>query len=191
MSAFLLKTCYSSIPRSYFVIPTAALDVAMVIRPALPHDIEAITAIYNDAVLTTTAIWNDKPVTVQNRLGWLHAHQEANLPVLVAVDQDQTIMGYATFGPWRDFEGFRHTVEHSVYVEKTKRGHGIGRKLLEALIDQARSNHKHVMVAAIESRNTASIQLHKKLGFIQTGHMPEVGEKFGRWLDLTFLQLTL
>lgn len=164
----------------------------MIIRLATPNDISAITAIYNDAVLTTTAIWNDKPVSVENRLAWLYAHQEANFPVLVATEEDtKTVLGYTTFGEWRAFTGYRHTVEHSIYVEKSQRGRGIGKLLLQAIIKQAIINDIHVMVAGIESGNIPSINLHKKLGFIQTGQMPQVGRKFDRWLDLTFLQLIL
>lgn len=163
----------------------------MIIRPAATTDIEAITAIYNDAVLNTTAIWNDDPVTEENRLAWLRQRQNANYPVLVAADNSNTVLGYATFGEWRAFSGFRHTVEHSLYVCKNHRGQGVGRELLKAIVKQARSNDIHVMVAGIESGNTPSLYLHKKLGFVQTGHMPQVGKKFSRWLDLTFLQLIL
>ncbi|WP_227512197.1 GNAT family N-acetyltransferase [Klebsiella aerogenes] len=101
------------------------------------------------------------------------------------------ITGYSSFGDWRAFDGFRHTVEHSVYVHPDHQGKGIGRKLLVALIAEARRLRKHVMVAGIESRNHASLHLHETLGFITTGQMPQVGTKFGRWLDLTFMQLQL
>lgn len=164
----------------------------MTIRHATPNDINAITAIYNDAVLTTTAIWNETPVSIDNRLSWLSQRQKAGFPVLVASDDaTHTILGYATFGEWRAFSGYRHTVEHSIYVDKEHRGRGVGKRLLQSLIEYARTNHKHVMIAGIESGNTPSIVLHEKLGFIQTGHMPQVGHKFERWLDLTFLQLIL
>ena len=160
------------------------------IRDATEHDLPAIRAIYNDAVLNTTAIWNEQPVDLANRQAWFSARQAQQYPILVTVDNDE-VTGYASFGDWRPFEGFRYSVEHSVYVRNDQRGKGLGPRLMQALIERARSCGKHVMVAAIESGNLASICLHERLGFVTTGQMPQVGIKFGRWLDLTFMQLTL
>ncbi|HGY9627092.1 N-acetyltransferase family protein [Pseudomonas juntendi] len=160
------------------------------IREAQPEDIPGILDIYNDAVRNTLAIWNEAPVDLANRLAWFTARAEQGYPILVAVD-DSGVLGYASFGDWRPFEGFRHTIEHSVYVRSDQRGRGLGLMLLEALIERARACGKHVMVAAIESGNAASIRLHERLGFVVTGQMPQVGVKFGRWLDLTFMQLML
>lgn len=160
------------------------------IRDATEHDLPAIRAIYNDAVLNTTAIWNEQPVDLANRQAWFSARQAQQYPILVTVDNDE-VTGYASFGDWRPFEGFRYSVEHSVYVRNDQRGRGLGPRLMQALIERARSCGKHVMVAAIESGNLASISLHERLGFVTTGQMPQVGIKFGRWLDLTFMQLTL
>lgn len=161
------------------------------IRDANIGDAEGIAAIYNDAVLNTTAIWNEAAVDAANRAAWLADRQRIGYPVLVAVDADGSVLGYASFGDWRAFDGYRHTVEHSVYVAGTRRGGGIGKALMAALIERARGLGKHVMVAGIEAGNAASIQLHRTLGFEQVGLMKEVGTKFGRWLDLAFLQLTL
>lgn len=163
----------------------------MRIRDAETHDIEGITAIYNDAVEHTTAIWNDTKVDAANRLAWLRDRGLAGYPVLVAVNEAEEIVGYASFGDWRAFDGYRHTVEHSVYVRSDQRGGGIGRALMEALIERARAIGKHVMVAGIEAGNAGSIRLHEKLGFERVGLLPEVGTKFGGWLDLAFLQLRL
>lgn len=160
------------------------------IRDATEHDLPAIRAIYNDAVLNTTAIWNEQPVDLANRQAWFSARQAQQYPILVTVGNDE-VTGYASFGDWRPFEGFRYSVEHSVYVRNDQRGKGLGPRLMQALIERARSCGKHVMVAAIESGNLASIRLHERLGFVTTGQMPQVGIKFGRWLDLTFMQLTL
>lgn len=160
------------------------------IRDATEHDLPAIRAIYNDAVLNTTAIWNEQPVDLANRQTWFSARQAQQYPILVAVENDE-VTGYASFGDWRPFEGFRYSVEHSVYVRNDQRGKGLGPRLMQALIERARICGKHVMVAAIESGNLASIRLHERLGFITTGQMPQVGIKFGRWLDLTFMQLAL
>ena len=161
------------------------------IRDALSADLPGILAIYTDAVLNTTAIWNEQPVDLANRQAWFDARQAQGYPILVAVDADGQVLGYSSFGDWRPFEGFRHTVEHSVYVRADQRGKGLGPALMKALIDRARLCDKHIMVAAIESANAASIALHERLGFITTGQMPQVGTKFGRWLDLTFMQLDL
>lgn len=154
-------------------------------------DLEEITAIYNDAVANTTAIWNDTEVTVENRHAWMLERAERGYPILVMREASGLVLGYASFGDWRAFDGYRHTVEHSVYVSRDQRGRGIGTLLMLELIERARGLGKHVMVAGIESGNQASIGLHERLGFARVGSMPQVGAKFGRWLDLTFLQLVL
>ena len=162
----------------------------MQIRDAEIVDLETITAIYNDAVENTTAIWNDTVVDVDDRAAWLAARVRQGFPVIVATDDDG-VLGYATFGSWRPHDGYRHTVEHSVYVHREQRGRGVGSALMRALIERAGALGIHVMVAAIESGNRGSIALHERLGFVQTGRMPQVGAKFDRWLDLTLLQLIL
>lgn len=162
----------------------------MLIRDATNDDIAGITAIYNDAVIHTTAIWNNIEVDAANRAAWLAERRRQSYPVLVAVDE-RGVLGYASFGDWRAWDGYRHTVEHSVYVHKDRRGSGIGKALMDELILRARSIGKHVMVAGIEARNETSLRLHRKLGFEQAGHLKEVGAKFGGWLDLVFLQLML
>ena len=162
----------------------------MDIRNACSADAEAITAIYNDAVINTTAIWNDTMIDRGNRLAWLADRERQGYPVLVSVDDDEVI-GYASFGDWRAWDGYRHTVEHSVYVRSDQRGGGIGSALMVELIERARLIGKHVMVAGIEARNIGSIRLHEKLGFETVGLMRQVGSKFGAWLDLAFMQLIL
>lgn len=163
----------------------------MQIRDAGAEDIGGITAIYNDAVARTTAIWNEVTVDAANRLAWLHDRQRAGYPVLVATGPDGAVLGYASFGDWRAWDGYRHTVEHSVYVAASARGQGLGEALMIALIARARAIGKHVMVAGIEAQNSGSIRLHEKLGFDHAGHLSQVGTKFGKWLDLTFMQLRL
>lgn len=160
------------------------------IRNADERDLQAITDIYNDAVLNTLAIWNEKTVDINNRRDWLKTREEMGYPVLVAVDNNK-VYGYASYGPFRPFEGYRFSAEISIYIEKSERGKGIGRKLLGALINHAVSNNIHVLIAGIESGNKASIALHKAFGFTTTGHMPEVGTKKGQWLDLVMMQRIL
>nr|WP_288256339.1 GNAT family N-acetyltransferase [uncultured Pseudomonas sp.] len=161
------------------------------IQDAGDADLPGILAIYNDAVQHTTAIWNETLVDLANRRAWLVERTAAGFPVLVAHDAAGEVVGYSSYGTWRTIEGFRQTVEHSVYVRADQRGQGLGPALMQALIERARAANLHVMVAAIESQNTASIRLHQRLGFITSGQMPQVGRKFGRWLDLTFMQLIL
>lgn len=161
------------------------------IQDANDTDLPGILAIYNDAVQHTTAIWNETLVDQANRRAWLAERTAAGFPVLVAHDAAGEVVGYASYGTWRIIEGFRQTVEHSVYVRADQRGQGLGPLLMQALIEHARAANLHVMVAAIESENIASIRLHQRLGFVTTGQMPQVGRKFGRWLDLTFMQLIL
>ena len=163
----------------------------MEVRDAGDGDIRAITEIYNDAVKNSTAIWNDATIDVTNRQAWLSDRQKAGYPVLVAVNSAEGVLGYASFGDWRAWDGYRHTVEHSVYVRADQRGKGVGEALMHALIKRARRIGKHVMVAGIEARNVGSIRLHDKLGFEHVGHLKQVGTKFGCWLDLLFLQLIL
>ncbi len=163
----------------------------MQIRDAQDADLEGILIIYNDAVQNSTAIWNDRLVDLDNRRAWLAERHEQGYPVLVAIDDEQQVAGYASFGPWRPHDGFRHTVENSVYVNPDHRGGGIGRSLMQVLIERARRLDKRVMIAFIESENRASIHMHQQLGFIHVGQMRQVGCKFGRWLDLTMMQLTL
>ncbi|MCT7662799.1 GNAT family N-acetyltransferase [Shinella kummerowiae] len=158
------------------------------IRDAAEGDLPGIMDIYNDAVANTTAIWNEDVVDLANRKAWFAARRERDFPVLVAVRGKQVI-GYASYGDWRTFDGYRHTVEHSVYVRGDVRGTGAGKRLMKALIDRASFNGVHVMIAGIEAENVASIKLHEKLGFRMVGRFSEVGIKFGRWLDLACMEL--
>jgi len=162
--------------------------VPPLIRDATEADLPAILEIYNDAVANTTAIWNETLVDLANRRDWFAARQARGFPILVA-DEDGVVKGYASYGDWRAFEGFRHTVEHSVYVHREARGEGIGRLLMRELITRAASNGIHVMIACVEAGNAASIRLHERLGFRLTGTFSEVGIKFGRWLDLACMEL--
>ena len=163
---------------------------ACIIRPALDGDLAAILAIHNHAVLYETSIWNDTPVDIEDRRKWRQARVEKGYPVLVAEDRGH-VLGFGTLGDFRPFEGYRFTVEHSVYVHPGARRSGIGTLLLTSLIEEARAMGKHMMLAGIAADNAASIALHAGLGFTETGRMPEAGYKFGRWLDLVFMQKLL
>jgi L-amino acid N-acyltransferase len=162
----------------------------MHIRQAVDADLDAILAIHNEAIASSTAIWTDDLVPRREREAWLATRTAAGDPVLVAIENDE-VAGYATYAQWRAKWGYRHTVEDSVYLAPEHQGKGFGRALLTALIEQARAAGHHVMLADIESGNSASIRLHESLGFVEVGHLREIGTKFDRWLDLTILQLNL
>jgi L-amino acid N-acyltransferase YncA len=160
------------------------------IRDCSEGDLAGLREIYNEAVRSTVAIWNDTVVDIENRRAWLRERVSKGYPVLTAVEGGR-VLGYATYGEWRAWSGYRHTVEHSVYVHRDARRSGIATALMSALIQRARAQGKHVMVGGIEASNVASLALHARLGFQQAAYMPEVGTKFGRWLDLVFVQLIL
>ncbi|KQO79682.1 GNAT family N-acetyltransferase [Rhizobium sp. Leaf262] len=159
-------------------------------RDATLDDLPAIMDIYNDAVLNTTAIWNEVLVDLDNRKDWFEARKARGFPVIVAI-RNGAVAGYASYGDWRAFDGYRHTREHSVYVHKDARGAGIGKLLMQSLIEHATANGVHVLIGAIESENMASIRLHERLGFRVAGQYSEVGRKFDRWLNLTSMELKL
>lgn len=161
-----------------------------IIREATEADLPAILDIYNDAVRDTTAIWNEVIVDLDNRRQWMADRQGRGFPVLVA-ELDGRTVGYASYGDWRPHDGYRHTREHSIYVDKTCRGQGLGRLLLESLVAAARDKGVHVLIGCIEAGNEGSIALHTRLGFRHVGTFRQVGQKFGRWLDLACLELVL
>ncbi len=158
------------------------------IRDAAAADLPAILGIYNEVIAHSTAIYRDDPVDLADRRAWFEARRGRGFPILVAADAAGTVLGFSSFGPFRDAPGYRHTAEHMVHVHETARGQGLGRRLIEALLPRARAMGIHVLVAAIDAGNAGSIRLHERLGFRATAHMPEVGTKFGRWLDLVLMQ---
>lgn len=167
--------------------------IVVFVRDAAVSDLPEITAIYNALLETTTHEWTEMAHTVAEREEWLSAQRASGRPALVAVDGTD-VVGWATYGDFRDSErwpGYRFTVEHSIHVREDHRGRGVGRALINALIERARSEDKHVMVAGIDADNTGSIRFHERLGFVEVGRLPEIGEKFGRRLDLVLMQLVL
>jgi phosphinothricin acetyltransferase len=163
----------------------------MEIRDASAEDLPGILAIYNDIIMTSTAVYSLAPTTLEERRGWLDARAASGYPVLIAVE-DRQVIGFSSFGDWRgSWPGYRYTVEHTVHVRAGERGAGVGRRLLEALFPRALGLHKHVMIGGIDADNRASIRFHEHLGFVPVAHFREVGHKFGRWLDLVFMQRLL
>ena len=166
------------------------MSAGPVIRCREDH-LGAIRAIYNDAILNTTALYEYQPRSVETIQAWWQAKQRAGYPVLGVERTDGTLAGFASWGPFRPFPAFKYTVEHSVYVATDSRGAGIGRCLLGAIVDEALRHEIHVLVGAIDATNTASLALHRGLGFVHAGTIRAAGFKFGRWLDLEFWQRTL
>ena len=159
----------------------------MPIRQAREADIPAITAIFNEVIATSTAIYADDPLSEADRAAWFAARRAAGYPVLVA-QEGGAVLGLASFGEFRAWPGFRHTVEHSVHVRADARGQGLGSALVAALFEPARALGKHVMIAGVDAANEGSIRLHRRLGFERGAVLREVGRKFGRWLDLELMQ---
>jgi L-amino acid N-acyltransferase YncA len=162
----------------------------LVVREAGLGDVPAITRIFNDAIVNTTAVYFYDPVTEKSRMDWLAAKLEERWPVFVA-DEAGDVRGFSTYGPFRPWPAYQYSVEHSVYVHPERRGQGIGKLLIAPLIESAKTRGIHTMIAGIDSSNTASLRLHQYFGFVPVAHFKEVGFKFDRWLDLVFLQLWL
>lgn len=162
----------------------------MTIRDAVESDMLQVLAIHNEVIATSTAIYSETPSTLAERVDWWRSRVAAGFPVIVAED-DSGLVGYASFGEFRGRPGYRFTVEHSVYVRQDRRGSGAGVALMTHLIDHAKGAGKHVMIAGVDAENEPSIRFHERLGFERVARFKEVGYKFGRWLDLVFLQLML
>ena len=164
--------------------------MSVVVRPVAESNLPAVLEIHNDAVLNTTAIWSVHPVDLANRRAVWAERQHKGYAFLGAFEGG-TLLGYATFGDFRPHDGYHKTVEHSIYVHKDCRRRGAARALMGPLIEAARTAGKHVMVGGIDASNTGSIRLHESFGFTAAGLLPEVGDKFGRYLDLLFMQKKL
>lgn len=162
----------------------------LVVRDASEADLPAILAIYNHAIETTTAVFTYTPHTIEMRREWFADKQARGYPVLVA-EVNGVVAGFATYGPFRAWPAYRYSIEHSVYVAESSRRQGIGRRLMEVLLERARAQDFHVVIGGIVSENAPSLSLHEALGFEKVAHFKQVGYKFGQWLDLTFVQVLL
>jgi len=151
----------------------------------------AVLDIFNEAILTSTALYDYKPRTPESMIGWFEAKRAGGFPVIGVEDEGGTLLGFGSYGTFRAWPAYKYSVEHSVYVHKDHRGKGLGRVLVQALIAAARDRDMHALIGGIDATNTGSIALHEQLGFRHVGTLPEVGFKFGRWLDLAFYQLLL
>jgi L-amino acid N-acyltransferase YncA len=158
------------------------------IRTASEQDLPQMLEIYNDIIINTTAVWQYDTHTLEMRQEWFKTKQEQGFPVFVA-EENGTIVGFSTYGAFRAWQGYKHTVENSVYVASNQRGKGIGKLLLPPLIEAAKQQGIHAIVAGIDATNDVSIHLHKQFGFVEVAHFKEVGYKFDKWMDLKFLEL--
>jgi L-amino acid N-acyltransferase YncA len=159
----------------------------MEIRDAVLDDFDAITTIYNDVLMHSTAIYSNQPATMEDRIAWWRARAAQNFPVLVATVR-QHVIGFGTFGDFRAWPGYRFTVEGTIHVDSSARGQGVGTALLDALIARAKTLEKHTMMAGVDSENIASLGFLERYGFERVAYLPEVGYKFDRFLDLVLLQ---
>jgi L-amino acid N-acyltransferase len=165
------------------------MDPLYKIRPAAADDAEAIRAIRNDVIEHSTAMWTTKLLTPEDGKAWLEENLARRSAYVVEASGD--VIGFASWSPWRPKDGYRHTVEDSLYLVAGHQGRGIGTELLRTLIAAAAQSGAHVMMASIEATNAPSVALHARHGFEVVGTAREVGRKFGRWLDLTMMRLAL
>lgn len=152
---------------------------------------EAILAILNEAIVNSTALYDYQPRTHDSMVGWFETKRAKGFPVIGIEDSAGTLLGFGSYGTFRAWPAYKYTVEHSLYVHTAHRGQGVGTILLRKLIAAARKNEFHAMIGGIDAKNTGSIALHKKFGFSHAGTLPQVGFKFGTWLDLAFYQRLL
>ena len=162
----------------------------IIIRQAEKKDVKRILEIVNYEILNSTVIYDYKERTYEQQVEWFDQKKIKKLPIIVAVKHNQVI-GFGTYGIFRPWDAYQFSVEHSIYVDKDSRANGIGKKLLTNLIELAKENGFHTMIAGIDASNEKSIEFHKKFGFVEIGTFKEVGFKFSKWLDLKFLQLLL
>ena len=162
----------------------------VIIREATDADLPVILDLNNARIPVDSTAWTERLETIDRRRAWFAHKRDVGNPVLVA-EADGAVVGFATYGEFRDnarWEGYRFTAELTIHVAADRHGGGVGRRLMEALVERARADGLHTLVAAIDSANQGSIRFHERLGFVETGRMPQLGFKFGRWLDLVLLQ---
>lgn len=166
------------------------LTTEIIIREALLQDVPQILDIVNYAIKNTTANYLYEVQTMEDQIAWFHNKQNSKFPLIVA-DYDGNAIGFGTYGTFREKIGYQYTVEHSVYVAPLHIGKGVGKQILQALIELAKKEGYHTMIGGIDAANTDSIAFHKKFGFEETAVLKQVGFKFGKWLDLQFMQLII
>ena len=162
----------------------------MKIRLAERTDVPAMREIFNEVLRNSNSIYRENEVTLEDRYAWFDEKIEHGFPIFGAYEEDQ-LVGYAGYGAWRAAQGYRKSVELTIYVDRKFRGAGFGSELMKTIIDQAKVDGHHVMIGAIDSDNQQSINFHKRFGFTETARMPEVALKNNKWLTLIFMQKLL
>ncbi len=162
-----------------------------IIQCTFDRHAKQILEIINDAIVQSTAVYDYRSRAPESMVQWFHSKEQSNFPVIGLETASGHLAGFASYGRFRDWPAYKYTVEHSVYVRSDARAHGLGTRLLSALIQRAQEQGFHAMVGGVDRSNEASVRLHTKLGFVHSGTLNEVGFKFGRWLDLSFYVLTL
>lgn len=166
----------------------------MTIRDASEGDLPVINAIYNHYVRSSTCTFQVEPTSAEERLAWFEAHGPSH-PVIVLDEPDaaeaSNVVGWASLSKVYPREAYDHTVELSVYVRHDRRGRGLGRQLVNELVARARRAGHHVVIAQVSADQTASLDLHRELGFREAGVLRQVGFKFQRWLDVVLFDLVL
>ena len=151
----------------------------------------AILAILNDAIVSSTALFDYEPRSPESRVEWFRLKAARQFPVIGAEDGAGTLLGFATYGSFRAWPAYKYSIEHSIYVHRDHRRRGVALALMKRLIELAIEQRYHTLVAGIDAANAPSIALHEKLAFAYVGTVRDAGFKFGRWLDLAFYQRLL
>jgi phosphinothricin acetyltransferase len=159
----------------------------LTIRQAISADLGQITEIYNDAIEKTTATFDTEPKTLEEQEAWFEEH-DARHPILIA-EQDGIIIAWTSLSQWSDRCAYSDTAEISLYVKEVHRGKGIGKQLMKAIIQEGKTAGLHTVIARIAGSNKTSADLCKSFGFQYIGTMKEVGNKFGKLLDVHLMQL--
>ena len=159
------------------------------IRPARGADLDAINAIYNHFVLHSTCTYQEEPSTREERAAWFAAHGLEH-PITVA-ERDGVVVGWGSLSRFHPRSAYRRTVENSVYVRNDLHRQGVGSVLLADLIERAKTAGHHTIMALIDAGQPGSVAVHRKHGFVEVGQLREVGFKFGRWLDVVYMQRML
>jgi len=161
------------------------------IKPCGKEQLREIMDIFNDSIINTTALYEYKPRTIETVHSWYLQKLKGNHPIIGIFDEKDALLGFATYGSFRNKPAYKYTVEHSVYVRPDARGKGLGTILLRKIVKMAEEQDYHVIVGGIDAANEVSIRLHEKEGFTFCGLIKQSGYKFGKWLDLAFYQLIL
>jgi len=161
------------------------------IKPCDETQSPEMLEMFNDAIINTTSVYDDKPRTMEFMVDWYNSKLKGGYPLIGLFDIHDNLLGFGTYGSFRSRPAYKYSIEHSIYVRNDMRGRGYGKVLLKEIIAQAIRDDYHMIVGGIDSDNAISISFHEKMGFEFSGKIKHAGYKFGKWLDLSFYQLIL